>query len=97
MTGTRHVVGGTRMAIRGSSAPTVNASADDSAACHGFVSSPGVMPSSISACAEKASRRELLGDGARGAARQPLAFVERGQLVEFGVGVLPELSAFLAQ
>jgi len=39
------------MATIGGTEPTVNAIADEVAACHGFVSSSGSMPSSASTCA----------------------------------------------
>jgi hypothetical protein len=55
VTGIRSVVGGNRIAISGSSAPTVNDSADDRAACQGLVRSSGSIPSSTSACAANAS------------------------------------------
>lgn len=44
VTGTRNVCDGNRIAIKGSSAPIVNASAEDSAACHGLVRLSGSMP-----------------------------------------------------
>ena len=43
------------MATIGRIEPTVNAIADEIAACHGLVSSSGSMPSSASTCAANAS------------------------------------------
>ena len=48
-TGTRHPVGGNRIATSGSMAPTKNATNDAAAACHGLVSASGSSPSSASA------------------------------------------------
>lgn len=57
VTGSRAEVGGSTIASRGSSAPTVKARKLAPAACHGLVSSSGSMPSSTSAWARSASRR----------------------------------------
>ena len=53
--GMRSAGGGNRIASSGSNAPTVNAIAEEMAACHGLVSSWGSMPSSMSMCAANAS------------------------------------------
>ena len=55
MTGTRHVAGVAITAISGSSAPSVNATAEAPAARHGLVSSSGSRWSSASTWAESAS------------------------------------------
>ena len=55
VTGTRAVSGGSAIASSGSSDPTVKASIEATAACHGLVRSSGSMPSSASACAASAS------------------------------------------
>jgi hypothetical protein len=48
VTGIRTVLGGNRIAISGSSAPTVNDGADDTAACQGLLRSSRSIPSSTS-------------------------------------------------
>ena len=55
MIGTRSDGGGNRIASSGRMAPTVNAMAEEIAACHGLVSSSGSMRSSMSTWAANAS------------------------------------------
>ena len=55
VTGTRAPGATTRIATSGMSAPTVNAKKEAHAACQGFVRASGSMPSSVSACAPRAS------------------------------------------
>ncbi len=89
---------GSRMATSGSSDPTVNASADAAAACHGLDRSCGLMPSSASACAMNALRSVSLDrDFAGGSLRQSLPGVDRGQFLEFGLRIGGQLQAFLCQ
>src|ERR1700719_3070924 len=51
--GIRQATGGTKITINGHNAANVNDSAEDSAACHGLLSSSGSIPSSTSAWAAK--------------------------------------------
>ena len=78
----------------GSSAPTVKASMDAQAACHGLVRLSGSMPNSMSAWARSASCSvSSRGDLLRGLRRQALLDVHRGELALLGLAASARSSA----
>ena len=93
--GTRVDGGGNRIANSGRIAPTVNAMAEEIAACHGLVNSSGSRRSSASTWAANASWSVSSSATVRAVAGgQPLGLVKHRQLVEFGGRVGGELMAF---
>lgn len=95
VTGTRSSAGGNRMARMGKLDPTVKAAADEAAACHGLVSASGLMPSSASACAAKASR--AVSPSASCLDARSLGDVGGGKLIEFVGGGFFEFAVLLGQ
>ena len=81
--------------MNGSSAPTMNATADEIAASHGLVSSSGSMrSSSLRVRGERIVSGQLGGGLARGLRGETSCFVKGGQLVQLGIGLQLQLLAF---
>ena len=97
VTGTRHSGGGSRIASSGSSAPSVNAIADESAACHGIDQIVLVDAQlDLEVRGQRVVRGELRRDLARRRLGESAISVQRGQLLELLLGHLAQLALSFA-